>query len=287
MDGQCTAGLEQAGNLCHGACGKDERRGLTDDAADTEDNTGQDAGTRSRQHDAEYRAQTSGAQTERAFAVGIRNRHQRFLSGTHDERQDHDCQRHRTGQQRVSPVQPGDEKQHAEQAVYDGRNAGKRLSRDADDVYQLVSALGILIQVHGSEQAERHGQQQCQRGRFNRSKDSRHHRDVLRGIIPLEQRRLEMRDARHQDIADQEQQHRKGQHSRAVHQTLEHSRRCGAVHLSGLCLYAHCRFCSRDSFSCHASFLLLRTENARLMSRMNTNSTTPVAISASRCRPVA
>lgn len=29
-----------------------------------------------------------------------------------------------------------------------------------------------------------------------------------------------MRDARHQDIADQEQQHRKGQHSRAVHQTL-------------------------------------------------------------------
>ena len=37
--------------------------------------------------------------------------------------------------------------------------------------------------------------------------------------------------------------------------------------------------CSRDSFSCHASFLLLRTENARLMSRMNTNSITPVAIS--------
>ena len=131
------------------------------------------------------------------------------------------------------------------------------------------------------------GQQQCQRGRFNRSEDGRHHRDVLRGIIPLEQRRLEMRDARHQDIADQEQQHRKGQHSRAVHQTLEHSRRRGAVHLFGLCLCAHCRFRSRNSFSCHASFLLLRTENARLMSRMNTNSTTPVAISASRCRPVA
>ena len=287
MDGQRTAGLEQTGNLCHGACGKDERRGLADDAADTEDNTGQDAGTRSRQHDAEYRAQTSGTQTERAFAVGIWNRHQRFLRGTHDERQDHDGQRHRTGQQRVSPVQFGDEEQHAEQAVYDGRNAGKRLGRDADDVYQLVSAPRVLIQVHGGEQAERNREQECQRGRFNRSEDGRHHRDVLRGIIPLEQRRLEMRDARHQNIADQEQQHRKGQHSRAVHQTLEHSRRRGAVHLSGLYLCAHCRFCSRDSFSCHASFLLLRTENARLMSRMNTNSTTPVAISASRCRPVA
>ena len=54
------------------------------------------------------------------------------------------------GQQRVSPVQPGDEEQHAEQAVHDGRNAGKRLSR-CDDVYQLVAALGVLIQVHGGE----------------------------------------------------------------------------------------------------------------------------------------
>ena len=56
-------------------------------------------------------------------------------------------------------MQPGDEEQHAEQAVHDGRNAGKRLGRDADDVYQLVAALGVLIQVHGGEQAERHGQQ--------------------------------------------------------------------------------------------------------------------------------
>ena len=37
----------------------------------------------------------------------------------------------------------------------------------------------------------------------------------------------------------------------------------------------------------HAFFLLFSAENDRLMSRMNTNSTTPVAMSASLCSPAA
>lgn len=41
------------------------------------------------------------------------------------------------------------------------------------------------------------------------------------------------------------------------------------------------------SISSHAFFPLLSTEKHRFISRMNTNSTTPVAISASRCSPAA
>ena len=85
---------EQTGNLSHSACGKDDGRSHRR-CGRYYDNTDR-MPTRSSGHDAEYRAQTSGTQTERAFAVVELNRNQCFLSGTHDERQDHDRQRHRT-----------------------------------------------------------------------------------------------------------------------------------------------------------------------------------------------
>ena len=185
-------------------------------------------------------------------------------------------------------MQLGDKEQHAEQAVHDGRDAGQRLSRDADQIDQLVAALGILIEVNGGEQAKRYGDDQREQGHLNRSNDRRHHGYVIRIIGPLKQRGLEVRDAVDQDVGDQEQQHRKGDDRRRVDKALLHARLGAAVHLFGLRLGV-CRggVGGFRRFARHASFLLLSTEKHRLISRMNTNSTTPVAISASRCRPVA
>ena len=288
MDGERAAGLEQSGDLRHRARGEDQRGGLADDAADRQNDAGQDAGHRARQHNTKHRAQTAGAQTERTLAEAVRHGHQRFLCGAHDERQDHDRQRHAARDQRIAPVQLGDKEQHAEQAVHDGRNAGERFGRNADDIDQLVAALCVLIQINRGKQAERHRDDQREQGHFDGGDDGRHHGDIVRIIGPLKQRGLEVRDAVDQNIRDQEQQRGKGDHRRAVYQALLHPRFSASVHLFGLFRSFYFGFFrSGCRFGRHAFFLLLSTEKHRLISRMNTNSTTPVAISASRCRPVA
>ena len=286
MDGERAAGLGEAGDLRHGAGGEDERGGLADDAADAEDDARQDARHGGGEHDAEHGAQAAGAEAERALAEGIRHAHERLLSGAHDERQDHDGERHGAGDERVAPVQPGDKEQHAEQAVHDGGDAGERFGRHADDADELVAALCVLVEVDGREQAERDGEQQRERGHLDGRDDGRYHGDVLRGVMQGEQRRGEMRDAGHEDVADEEQQHREGQDRGGVDQTLFD----GGGNAAADALGARVVPGNGDrsgSFSCHACFLLFRIENVRLMMRMNTNSTTPVAISASRCSPVA
>ena len=286
MDGERAAGLGEAGDLRHGAGGEDERGGLADDTADAEDDARQDARHGSGEHDAEHGAQAAGAEAERAFTIGIRHAHERLLSGAHDERQDHDGEGHRACNQRVSPVELRDEEQHTEQAVHDGGDAGERFGGDADDADELVAALCVLVEVNGREQAERDGEQQRERGHFHGRDDGGQHGNVLRGVVQGKERRLQVRQTGHQNIADEEQQHREGQDCRGVDQTLEHSGRCAAADTVRARFFTGNGSVS-DSFSCHACFLLLSTEKVRLMMRIKTNSTTPVAISASRCSPVA
>ena len=265
---------------------KDEGGRLADDAADGQNDAGEDAGHGGRQHDAEHRAQLARAEAEAALAVGVGHGDERLLGRAHDDRQYHDRQRKRARDHAVAPVQPGDEEQHTEQAVDDGRDAGKRFGGDADDADELVAALCVLIQVNCGKQAERDRNQQGEHGHFHGRDDGGQHGNVLRGVVQGKERRLQVRQTGHQNIADEEQQHGEGEGRRGVDQTLEHSGRCAAADAIRARFFTGNGSVS-DSFSCHACFLLLSTEKVRLMMRIKTNSTTPVAISASRCSPVA
>ena len=96
-----------------------------------------------------------------------------------------------------------------------------------------------------------------------------------------------MRNAAHEDVADQKDQRGKGrqraqQHERAKRRG-DHAPQSGAHRLAG----ARQAGAHRLNRVFHASFLLRSALHDRLISRMNTNSTTPVAISASRCRSAA
>ena len=124
MHGQRTGGAENAPrDLGHRAGGVDQRGSLAHDAARSQDNAGQNAGHGTGQHNGKYSAQLTGTQAKAALAVRVGHGDQGFLGGAHDHGQHHDSQRKRTGYQRVAPVQLGNEEQHAEQAVHDGRDA--------------------------------------------------------------------------------------------------------------------------------------------------------------------
>ena len=68
---------------------------FSDDPANGQDHTCQDPRHSTRQNDLENRPQFSGAQSEASFPVGIRHRNQCLFRCSHDQRQDHDRQRHR------------------------------------------------------------------------------------------------------------------------------------------------------------------------------------------------
>ena len=169
MHGQRAGRAEDAlGDLGHRAGGVDQRSGLTHDAARGQDNAGQDARHGAGQYDGKHGAQLARTQAEAALAVRIRHGDERFLGGAHDDGQHHNGQREGTGDQRVAPVQLGDEEQHAEQAVHDGRDALQGLGGQADQTHQLAAAVGVLHQPDGGKDAQRRSNDQREGGHQQR-----------------------------------------------------------------------------------------------------------------------
>ena len=104
-------------------------------------------------------------------------------------------------------MQLGDEEQHTEQAVDDGRDALQRLGRDAHDLDELAAAAGVLDQPDGGKDAERRGDKQRKGGHQHGIDKRGRQRDILGVILPCEKLGLEVGDAHDEDVADQEHQH--------------------------------------------------------------------------------
>ena len=198
------------------------------------------------------------------------------------------------------------EEQHAEQAVDDGRDALQRLGGGTHDSYETTAARRVFHQVDGRSHAHRHRHEQREGRHQQRVHQRRHERDVRGVVLPLEQAGREVRHAVHQDVAHQEQQHRRGQQRAQIHQrSQQHGKHaaCGAMTLfrrfehridpiarvGGGRRGGVDRFVGDRQLGTHylVSPRFLITLNNIVMSRMNTNSTTPVATSAPRCRSAA
>ena len=230
MHGQRAGRAEDAlGDLGHRAGGVDQRSGLAHDAARGQDNARQDAGHGAGQYDGKHGAQLARTQAEAALAVGVRHGDERFLGGAHDDGQHHNGQREGTGDQRVAPVQLGDEEQHAEQAVHDGRDALQGLGGQADQTHQLAAAVGVLHQPDGGKDAQRRSNDQREGGHQQRIDEGGHQRNILAVIFPGEEGGFEVGDAVDQDVSDEEQQHSGGQGSSQPHQAAQQ----GGLHACG------------------------------------------------------
>ena len=172
-----------------------------------------------------------------------------------------------------------------EQAVDDGWDAREGLCRKADDLDELIAALGILHEVDGSADAEWDGQQQRQHDHEERIDDSGRHGAVVRRIMPGKQARLQVRHAHDEDIGQQRSENGEGDHGRGRDgDALDKRHRMAAVGRAARAPGARFR---TFRFFHVASAFRFTAEKHRLMSRMNTNSTTPQAMRASRCRSVA
>ena len=227
MHGQRTGGAEYAGgDLGDRAGGVDQRGSLAHDAARGEDNTGQNAGHGAGQHDGEHCAQLARAEAEAALAVGVGHGDERFLCRAHDDGQYHDGQRECTGDHAVAPVQLGDEEQHTEQAIDDGRDALQRLGGDAHDLDQLAAAAGVLDQPDGGKDAQRRGDKQREGGHQHGIDERGRQRDILGVILPCEKLGLEVGDAHDEDVADQEHQHGSRQEGGDPHQPPQRGSLC-------------------------------------------------------------
>ena len=230
MHGQRAGRTEYAGgDLCNRAGRVDQRGGLAHDAACGQNNAGQNTRHGAGQHDGEHRAQLARAKAEAALAVGIGHSDERFLGGAHDDRQYHNGQRKRTGNQRVTPVQLGDEEQHTEQAVDDGGDALQRLGGDAHDLDELAAAVGVLNQPNGGKDAERRGDEQRKGSHQHGIDEGGRQRDILGVILPCEKLGLEVGDAHDEDVADQKHQHGGRQEGGDPHQPPQH----GGLHAGG------------------------------------------------------
>ena len=150
-----------------------------------------------------HRAQSARAKPEAALAEGIRHRDERLLRCAHDDRQNHDGDRKRTGEQRIAPVQRRHKAQIAEQAVHDGRNARKCFGRDAHELHKFVAALCVFHRVDCRADAERQCNNECDDRHDDCRNQRRHQRHVIRCIGEREKIRCDIRDALHKNVKDQ------------------------------------------------------------------------------------
>ena len=192
------------------------------------------------------------------------------------EGQNHHRQRHSARQQRIAPPERGHEKHHAEQSVQDGRDARKRFGGEAHGLDDLGGTIGVFGQINRPAHAQRHGQQQGQERHDDGIEQSGQQAHVFAVVFQRKQAGLEIGDAGDKDIADnQRERARDDQGRRPAEQACQKRTRIPR------------RISDQQTNALHCTCLLLSAENSALISKMNTNSTTPVAMRASRCRSAA
>ena len=166
-------------------------------------------------------------------------------------------------------MQPARKEQHAEQAVDNRGNAGERFRRHPHQRNDFTALFRVFRQINRRPDAKRHGRQQRQQRHRAGVEDGGEHRLVVGGIRQREHVRVQVRHAADEHIPYQKAQYQHRNRRRQMRDQRQ-QKRADMVFVSS-----------------HAFFPLLSTEKHRFISKMNTNSTTPVAISASRCRPAA
>ncbi|MPM31540.1 hypothetical protein SDC9_78095 [bioreactor metagenome] len=251
----------------YGARCVNERGGLPHDAPDGKDHARQNTRHSRRQHQTEYRTQPPGPQAEAALPEGIRHRLQGLLGGSHNHRQNHDGQRHRARQNGVAPAQGHQKQQVAEQAIHNGGNPRQGFGGDAHRRHQPVAPAGILHQINSRAYAEGNRHKQRQGGHQHGVDQGGKEGDVCAGVFQAEKRQGEIGNSLYENISHDEQKYAPREARRQPGQAPQDQ-----------CL----QLCP-----VHTAPLLFSTEKVRLIIRINTKSTTAVAMSASRWRSAA
>ena len=137
----------------------------------------------------------------------------------------------RTGDQRVAPVQLGDEEQHAEQAVDDGWDALQGLGGDAGATRRtsLLPRRAYSTSQMAAKMPSGVAMTSAKAVISTRIDEGGHQRNVLAVIFPGEEGGFEVGDAVDQDVSDEEQQHSGGQGSSQPHQAAQQ----GGLHAGG------------------------------------------------------
>ena len=123
-----------------------------------------------------------GAHGDRALVVGVRHRAQRGLGYADDGRQDHDAEQDGRGQNGrargdVRPEELGHiqhdrrDDDHAEEAVYDGRDAREQLGARLEDAVDALRA--VERHEDSGQQADRHADNNCACGDVKAADDHR------------------------------------------------------------------------------------------------------------------
>ena len=264
------------GPVRHGAGSIDEGRGFAHHAADSQNHACQNAAHCRGQHDVRNRAQPARAQAEAALAVAVRDGKERFLRGAQNEGQNHHRQRHSARQKRVAPPKRGYEKHHAEQPIQDGRDARERFGGEAHSLDDLGRTIGVFSQIDRPAHTQRHRQKQGQKRHDDSIEQSGQQAHVFAVVFQRKQAGLEIWDTGNKDVADD--QHKRTSHDQRCRPTQQaHQKRARIPR----------RVLEHQTNPFHCTCLLLSAENSALISKMNTNSTTPVAMRASRCKSAA
>ena len=154
--------------------------------------------------------------------------------------------------------------------------------RQPHQLDQLVAPLGVFHRIDCCADADGHRNEQTQQRHHKRIHKGRHHGLIFRGPSPCKQLLMDMGHAGNEHIGNQEQHYSRCNDRCQMYQQKLHERH-------GMMEIAHPFFLCGNLIDflclCHHPFLLFSREKQVLMMRINTNSTTPVAIRASRCKP--
>ena len=161
----------------------DERRGLADGARQREDQPGQDARQRHRQHLVPDRLPLGRAERIRAFANRARHRAQRFARREDHHRQRQQRQRRRRRPARSAHAHQPHEQAEPEQAVDDRRHRGEVGDVELDEP-RRAAARAVFLEIDRRRHAERQRQRAGQRDH----PDAAHQRVVDAGFFGVARR---------------------------------------------------------------------------------------------------
>ena len=169
----------------------DNRHGLADGASNTEHDAGQHAGLSSRYHNREYGTLMPCAHGDGALVVAHRNRTQRRFGHADDGRQNHDAeqdgrrQNGRAGNILMEHVRHCTDRRydddHAEEAVYDGRNTSQQLGARLEQTVQLFRT--VECHEYCGQQTDRHADNDRTGGDVQAAED--HRQDAVNVVARL------------------------------------------------------------------------------------------------------
>ena len=166
------------------ARGEQQRCRFAQNAADGEDAACNYAVHAAGENDGADNAPLAGSEAERALAQALRNGFEALLSRAHNGRQVHDDKRHGAGLQGGLEAEEIAEKQHADKAVDDARNARESLGGVFDSADDAVVAR-IFREIYRSANAQRQHPHERSEDDIQRVEYIRQNADGVREVARL------------------------------------------------------------------------------------------------------